>query len=353
MAIEPDVNVFEQVPEPAPAPENTASTIAVIGAFNSEITDLTITNDVREAHQLFGTMETEDDFKGTDAIDGLFTGASSLFIINTTTWNGDTPETTLTDAKLTEALNKIHHEIFDNLYVAEQLPDSQQEIVTAWLDAEFEDKYCHGQIIQVQKSTAAEYETFVSKINNNVYYINTQSFMVNNEQLGLNRSTAYIAGYIAGLNIDNSLTYQEIPGVQSVTPEYSTAAGEMGAILLNLNIPFLKCRNRRLQKYYCVNSMLPDGLDLYINRVRDYVLNNIAAETLLGKRNTRLTENGAITLVEGLKQHYVNELELLKDIVYHTSKDPNNPKCINIYVDEMVFDDIITTVNIYYSVVVA
>ena len=144
--------------------------------------------------------------------------------------------------------------------------------------------------------------------------------MVNNEQLGLNRSTAYIAGHIAGLNIDNSLTYQEIPGVQSITPEYSTAAGEMGAILLNLNIPFLKCRNRRLKKYYCVNSMLPDGLDLYINRVRDYVLNNIAAETLLGKRNTRLTENGAITLVEGLKQHYVNELELLKEYSIILSK---------------------------------
>ena len=353
MATEPAIVITEQVPEPATEPANVASNIAVIGAFDSQITDLTICTDVREAHQLFGTMEVEDDFKGTDVIDPLFTGATALYIINTTTWDGDTPETTLTDAKLTEGLNKLHNEVFDTLFIAEQLTDAQQEIVTAWIDKEFEAKYCHGQILQVQKSTASEYEIFVEKVNNNVYYINTQTFTVNGEAYGLNRSTAYIAGYIASIAIDASLTYQEIPKVSKITPEYSTAPGEMGAVLLNLNIPFLKCRNRRTQKYYCVNSMLPDGFDLYINRTRDTVLNNIAAETVLGNKNTPLTENGVVTLMEGLKQHYVNDLGLLKNIVYHTYKDSKNPKCINIAIDYMEFDDIITTVNVFYSVKVS
>lgn len=354
MAIEPTIVVREQSAEPTPVSSNEASAIALIGACDSEVTDATICTDVREAHQIFGTMETEDDFKGTDAIDGLFIGASSLFVVNTTTWDtsGTDPvaETTLTDAKLTAALNKLHNEVFDILYIAEQLTDAQQEIVSAWLDAEFEAKFCHGQIAQLSKSSAADYETSVGKFNNNVYYINTQSFTVNNEAYGLNRSTAYLAGYIASLPVDSSLTYQIIPNVSSISPEYSTAAGQLGATLLNLNIPFLKCRNRRLQQFYCVNSLLPDELDLYINRTRDHILNDIAVETVLGQKNNQRTDNAIINLMEGLKQRYVQDLRLISDLTYHTQKDANNPKCINIIIDSMVFDDIITTINIYYTV---
>ena len=352
MAVEPKVIVREQAPVPQATPDNIASTIAVIGAFDSEITALTICNDVREAHTKFGTMGTEGTFKGTDAIDGLFTGASSLLVVNITTWDtsGTDPvaETTLTTEKLAAALAKLHNESFDILFIADQLSDTFQTTVSAWLDAEFEAKYCHGQVAQLQKSTAGDYTTSVAKFNNNVYYINTQQFTMNGTTLSLNRSTAFIAGYIASLPLDTSLTSKIIPGVTAVTPEYSTATAELGATLLSLNIPFLKCRNRRLQTFYCVNSELPDELDLYINRTRDAVLNNIAIETALGEKNNAKTENGIITLMEGLKQHYVNDLGLLEDITYHIEK--NSTKIIDVVIDSMVFEDIITTINIYYSI---
>ena len=161
-------------------------------------------------------------------------------------------------------------------------------------------------------------------------------------------STAYIAGVIAGLDIDKSLTNKIINGVTSVSPEYSTATGEMGAALLNLNVPFLKCRNRRLQTYYCVNSTLPDELDLYINRTRDSILNNIAIETYLGEKNNPITANGVETVIEGLKKRYVDDLKLITDFTYHTNK--TSSKCFDVIIDEMLFDDIIDTINLTYSI---
>lgn len=350
MAVESQVIVREQAPVPQEIPENMASTIAVIGAFDSEITDLTLCNSAREAHQKFGTMGTEGDFKGTDAIDGLFTGASSLLVVNITTWNGSTPETTITQAKLGAALNKLHNESFGMLFVADELTDALHEIKTAWLDAEFESHYAHGEVVQLQKSTVAAYETSIGKFNKQIYFPVIQQYTVDGVTLSLNRSAAYMAGYIASLSVDTSLTNQIIPGVTAATPEYYTATGEMGAALLNLNIPFLKCRNRRLQTFYCVNSMLPDGYDLYINRTRDTVLNNITVETALGKKNNSATENSIITIMEGLKQHYIDDLKLLADLSYHVENCDNNTKCKRVIIESMTFDDVLDTIYIDYSI---
>lgn len=351
MATEPKITVQEEKVTVYDTVSSQASTIAVIGAFDSEITALTNCETARAAHTSFGTTGTIGNFKGTDAIDGLFYGASNLLVANITTWSDDeTPvaQTTLTTEKLAAALAKLHNEEFDILFIADELSDTQQTTVSTWLDAEFEDKYCHGQVAQLSKSTAADYTTSVGKFNNNVYYINTQSLTVNGASLNLNMSTAFICGLIAGLDVNASLTAKIIPGVTAVSPEYDTTSGQLGATLLSLNVPFIACRNRRNQTYYCVNSMLPDELDLYINRVRDYVLNRITAETYLGEPSSETTVNGVITLMEGVRQSCVSELGLLKNIVYHVEKTSST--CIDIIIDALVFDGVITDINIHYSI---
>ena len=348
MATIPKITVHEEPVTVYNTVSSQASSIAVIGAFDSEVTDLTNCATARDAHALFGTTSTIGDFKGTDAIDGLFYGASNLLVANITTWSSDTPATTLTAEKLASALAKLHHEEFDIIFIAEELSDTLQTTLSAWLDDEFEDKYCHGQVAQLSKSSAADYTTSVSKFNNNVYYINTQSLTVNGSSLNLNMSTAFICGLIASLDVNASLTAKIIPGVTAVSPEYDTTAGQIGAKLLELNVPFIACRNRRNQTYYCVNSLLPDNYDLYVNRVRDYVLNRITAETYLGEPNSETTVNGIITLMEGVKQYCVEELGLLKDIVYHVEKTSSTT--IDIIVDALVFDGVITDIDIYYSI---
>ncbi len=356
MSIEPRISVSKRASEQVNINPNYAGDIAIIGAFDSDITALTICTSVTEAQTKFGIMGTEGNFKGTDAIPLLFNGASSLLVVNITTYTtGEDPEaeTTLTDAKLTAALNKLHHVDFDILFIADQLSDTQQETVTAWLDAEFGAKFPHGQIAQLTKASAAAYETSVDKFSDKVFYINTQTFGITGGTLSLNRSTALIAGFIAGTQTNVSLTNIEIPGITSISPEYSTVSGELGAALLSLNIPFLKRRfvsSRKQSVFYCVNSQLPDGFDIYVYRLRDQILKEIEAEVILGQQNSTATKNGIVTLMEGLKQRYVKDYGKINDLVYHIEDDPNNSQCINIVIDEIVFNDIITIVNIYYNI---
>lgn len=325
-----------------------AGRIGIIGAFDSETSDLTLVSDVTTAHSIFGTTTTEGTFKGTDDIDLLFNGASSLLVANITTWSEDTPSTTLTNEKLAAALDLLSHEEFDLLFIAEELSDAAQTIVSTWLDKEFKDKYAHGQVAQLQKSTTAAYTTSVATFQKNIYWICTQQYTYNGEVLSLNRSAALMAGVIAGMSVNRSLTAKIIPGVTGVTPEYTGDNAAIGTKLLELNVPFLKCRNRLNKTYYCVNSMLPDELDLYINRVRDYIINRIAVETFLGDINSDATIGGISNLVENIRYECVDILGLLKDFEYRVEKE--SAKCVNVILEKLIFDDVITEIRITYNI---
>ena len=351
MARESEINVYEIARTIANSIPGMASTIAVIGAFNSEITNVTNVSTAREAHSLFGTSSTFGTFKGTDTIDYLFMGASNLLVSNITTWtDAETPvaETTLTNEKLTQALAKLKGETFDIILIAEELSDSAQTILSTWLDEEFKGKNPHGQIATLNRANASAYATSVQTFNKNVYYINTQTFAINDVTLDLNRSTAYLCGLIAGMSISKSLTSKKIPNITAVSPEYTMEVGDLGATLLNLNIPFIKCKNRDNKEYVCVSSKLPNGYDIYINRVRDYVLKTIAIETYLGDQSTEATVEGIDNIVETVRKVCVDELHLLKDIIYTVEKVSSD--CIQIYIDSMKFNDIITKIDVYYTI---
>ena len=351
MAVEPTIEVIEESVNTQDRTPGMAGRIAVIGAFNSKVNNVTVVSDDTTAHGIFGTTETLNQFKGTDVIDFLFIGASELLIANITTWNdAETPvaETTLTNEKLTQALAKLKGERFDMLFIAEELSDSAQTIVSTWLDEELKGKNPHGQVASLTRANASAYATSVQTFNKNIYYINTQNLTVNGAQLDLNRSTAYICGLIAGMSVSRSLTSKIIQGVTAVSPEYTMETGDLGASLLNLNIPFIKCKDRNLKEFVCVNSMLPNGLDIYINRVRDYVLKTIAVETYLGEQSSDATVEGIDNIVQTVKKVCVEDLKLLKDIVYSVEKVSSD--CIEIYIEYMKFDGIITTINLYYTI---
>lgn len=350
MATRPEIEVIEESVNTIERTPGMASRIAVIGAFNSQVTNITVVSDDTTAHSIFGTTETVGQFKGTDTIDYLFTGASELIVANITTWTtGETPtaETTLTNAKLTEALAKLKNETFDLLFIAEELTDEAQTIVTTWLNNEFKHKFAHSQVIQLQKSTAAAYETSVATIGKQIVYILTQPLQYNGTQLNLNQSAALMAGLIAGKMVNESLTASILSGVTGCT-EYTTETGDIGAKLMELNVPIIECRNRRLNQFICVNSMLPNGLDMYINRTRDYVINTLEAELLLGKASSDLTFEGAQMIVEDVRKECVEDLKLLKEIEYTIEKADS--KTAEIRLRKLIFDDIITKVKVKYSI---
>lgn len=347
MAIEPYIEVIEGATVMRERTPGIASSIAVIGAFDSEVTDLTLVSDDTIAHEIFGTTGTVGAFKGTDAIDGLFYGASSLLVANITTYTtGDNPtaETTLTNAKLQSALNLLKDEVFDILFIAEELTDEAQTIVSTWLDREFKNKFAHGQVAQIQRANAAAYTTSIATFKKHVYWMCTQAY----NGLSLNQSAALMAGYIASLQVNRSLTFKEIPMINSVSPNYLTESGEIGAKLLELNVPFIRARDRLSQKYICVNSKLPDGLDLYINRVRDYVVNRMEAERLLGEIVSPDDLESATAIAENVREECVDDLELLEDIIFSVRKLSGN--CIEISLDKLIFNDVIEIVKIPFNI---
>ena len=348
MAIRPDIDVIKgTVTTSANAIPGMASSIAIIGAFDSEVTDITVCSTAESAHSIFGTTGTVGNFKGTDAIDGLFYGASSLIVANITTWSDDeTPvaSTTITNEKLTAALAKLKHESFSMLFVADELSDAAQTIVSTWLSSEFNDKFAHGQVAQLQKSTASAYVTSVATFNDQLYWLTTQA----QGTLSLNETAAIMAGYIASLPVNKSLTNKVIPVANSISPEYTTESGDIGAKLLELSVPFLEVRNRINTDVICVNSELPNKLDLYINRTRDYVINSLEAEVLLGEINSESTSETAHTIAERVRKECVDDLKLLKDIEYHIEKVSS--KVSRIALDRLLFDDVIVKVEIPFNI---
>ena len=103
MAVEPTIEVIEESVTTQTRTPGMASSIAVIGAFDSKVSDITVVSDDTSAHGIFGTTKTLNQFKGTDVIDLLFLGASELLVSNITTWTTveeeETPGTTITNQK--------------------------------------------------------------------------------------------------------------------------------------------------------------------------------------------------------------------------------------------------------------
>lgn len=352
MATRPDIHVYKEsvTTNPSGVP-GMGSVIAVIGAFDSDVSDVTVCTTKESALAAFGTDSAVGTFKGSDAIDGLFYGASALIIVNTTTWSSATPPvptTTIDNTALNAALAKLNHKTFDILFIADELADASQTIVTTWLAAQFEDKFCHGQVAQLQKSSAAAYATSVAAFGDNVYYINTQTFRYYRQALSLNQSAALMAGYLASLPVNRSLTNKVIPIVSKINPEYTTEAASIGAKLLELSVPFLEVRNPVSSDIICVNSELPNGLDLYINRTRDYVINRLEAEVLLGEASSDVSIQTAHSIVEAVKKECIDDLKLLKDIEYAISK--TNAETIRIALTKLIFDGVILNIDIPFSI---
>ena len=146
----------------------------------------------------------------------------------------------------------------------------------------------------------------------------------------------------------NSMTMKELPNVNKVSPEYTFEEGSDGKALIDNNYTIVKCQDRVNDKYVIVNSECPNGYDLYINRVRDYVIKQFNLTDFLGRINHKATINEIKQEASRVKNLCCNSLNLLEDIEYRVEKKTTD--CVEIYLDRMVFDGIITKINVYVNI---
>ena len=339
----------------------TAGKIALIGAFDTTETNPVLFRDLTSAYDEFG--DDTVNYDGCKVLPKLFKGASSILAVNITTETTDTSgaepvttrEKTITTAKLTSALAKIKGEDWDILFIAGILTDDFLPIITNLLDDVNEMKLSAGYMGCISESSVADNITLANLAGDYCYGLIVQRLTVDNEELDLLESSAYYTGLIASLNVGNSMTMKKVDNVTGLTPEYSfevnkttgDAVGD-GAKLLQAGITTFRCLNRENDNYVVVNSEQPNGLDLYINRTRDYVLKEMNLLNFFGEKNRPKTLNQVIQELDRVKYRCVDTLDLLEDIKYTVEKC--GPKKVKITINELLFDSVITEIDVYYYI---
>ena len=327
-----------------------ASKIAVVGAFNTEETAPKLFDDLKDAQESFGDDKT---FNGCKVLPQLFKGASSVLAVNTTTWTGSgdnkTANKELTAQKLTDALAKIKRDDYDILFIAETLTSTFLPLISQYLDDCFEIHCPAGYVgaISGQKSALI---SSAAAAGDHCFGLICQSFEVDDEALDLLESSAYYCAFIAGRNVGYTMTQKRVTGVTGVTPEYTFETGDDGEALVEAGITVLSVVDREVGNYVVVNSEQPNGWDLYVNRVINYVNKSMNLQPYLGERNRPATLNQIKQEVEYQKSRCVEVLDLLKDIEYTVTK--KDSETAEIHVTKLLFDGVITRINVYYNVVV-
>lgn len=322
-----------------------AGRIAVVGAFDSEATEPELYTNLTDAQEDLGTDTT---YNGCACLPYLFRGATNVLAVNFTTVSGETVDKTLTTTKLSNCLAKIKGEDWDILFVAEPLTDTFLPIIDQFLDDCFEIKYPAGFIGALTGATDAANVTSAGLAGEHCYGLLTQQLTVDGVQLSVLLSSAYYTGVIAGMTVGNTMTMKTIPYVTAVTPELSFETGGAGKTLLEAGITTVKCADRANGRYIVVNSEQPNGLDLYVNRVRDYVVKQLSLNEFLGERNNEVTLSEIKHEVDRVKYECVTSLNLLRDIEYTVEKV--DATTVNIHIQSLIFDGLITEIDVYVSV---
>ena len=323
-----------------------AGKIAVIGAFKTTETQPKLFTSLADAQTTFGS---DDTFDGCAALPYLFgNGATSLLCVNVSTESSGTWTKTVDATNLASSLTKIKGEDWDILFVAAPITDAFIVLIDQYLAATWEMKYPAGFVGALTGQTDAANITTAASAGDHCYGLITQQFTVNGTQLSVLNSAAYYCGLIAGMRVANTMTMKTLPGVTAVSPELSFETGGAGKALLEAGITTVKCVNRNSSRYVVVNSEQPNGLDLYVNRGRDYVIKALALHDFLGERNRELTLNDIKFEVDRVKKECIDTYDICKDIQYTVEK--KNADCVDIHITSLLFDGIITEIDVYVTV---
>lgn len=323
-----------------------AGKIAVVGAFKTEATTPQLFTSLSDAQDTFGDDST---FDGCAALPYLFSnGATSVLAVNVSTKSGETWTKTLDATALSSALTKIKGEDWDILFVCAPITDAFATLIDTYLEACFTDKYPAGYVGALTGANDAANITTAGNAGDQCYGLLTQQLTVNGVQLSVLNSAAYYCGLIAGMKVGNTMTMKTVPNVTAVSPELSFETGGAGKSLLEAGITTIKCMDRGNGRYVVVNSEQPNGLDLYVNRVRDYVVKVMSLHQFLGERNNEVTLEEIKHEIMRVKNECINGLDLLRDIEFDVEK--KNSNTVDIHITKLLFDGIITEIDVYVTV---
>ena len=356
----PIIKVTSEVKKISNTNPNIKDVVCLIGGFEKKIDEDDKSN--IDAPVFYDTLEKAE----ADLFDGRETNTpdanlvlrqvfrediSGCLVVNISTFTGTDTRTwsrNVTKAKLESALNSVAQMEFDLLYVATELTDEFITVIDTDAGLRFEDKKPYGWIGVGARANMSAYTTTAGKLGEWCYAFLTQELEVNNEELSLVESGGYLTNMIARLPVGNSLTAKVLEEVTGIGTSYTFGEDEDGATLVGLGYFIIRLVNPMEQTYECVNSACANGLDLYINRVRDYIVNDFALRQYLGERNNQATISGIEMECNRLLNKFRSDLNLVQNITYAVERASID--CVNIILNTIEFAGIITEIDVFITI---
>lgn len=333
-----------------------AGIVAVIGSFGI-VSDNQIKsyNNIRtalaELKDEAGTVSEEA--KGYHALEYLFSkhdnslGVEEVLIINTTTSDEGTKDYTLTNEKLADALDLLEDEHFNILYIADELDESKLTNIKTLRNNMYKNQFPWGLISAVKIESKEEIETINGIFKTGGAYklvTTTKQLTGDAEPLNLINTAAWEAGYTAGKMVNESETGKTINNVIGVgtKDEYPALYQD----ILENGLHSQKIYNRRLKEVRVNNIKTPTGKDMAIERIKDFIVGDLALRDIYGDPNTKPTREGIGGMFSYKKDEYVR-LGLIENMDYDITACNN--KCVKAEL-ELFIPEVITEVRLFVKV---
>ena len=347
----PTIIVKSEVKKISNANPNLRDVVCLIGGFETDEHYLEPTFyetlEAAEADLADGSATTTPD--ANLALKQIFhNNISGVLAVNVSTESSGTWSRSVTGAKLDDALAAVKDIEFDLLYVAEELTDALITKIDTDAKARFADKKPYGYIGAGTRATTAAYTTTAGKLGDYCYAFIVQTFEVEDTELSLIESGAYLTSLIASLPVGNSLTAKVLPEVTDVSAITGLSSGDDYTDLVGLGYFILRLLNPMKGNYECVNSATANGLDLYINRVRDYIVNDFALRPFLGERNNEATIDAIKMECNRLLTKFKNNLGVVENITYAVEKAGVDK--VNVILNTIEFNGVITEIDVFITI---
>lgn len=332
-----------------------AGVVVIIGAF--PFTDATIrsyTNPRRALADLSGNSDTvPEGALGYHALEYLFRkdgnslGIEELLVVNITTEGETELNYNLTADKLATALDLIKDEHFNILFVADVLNSTLLANIKELRDDMYKNQLPWGLISAVSFESESDIQAINTLFKTGGAYklITTpKQLSSDSEPLNLVNTAAWDVAYTAGQLVNASETGKIIPGVNGLnTKEQFPTLYES---ILDSGLHSQKVINRRLGQVITNNIMTPTGRDIAIERVKDYIVGDLALRDIFGDPNIKPTYDYIKGMFKSRKQKYT-DLKLITDMVYEITAC--DLKCVKAEL-ELFIPDIITQIRLFVKV---
>ena len=330
-----------------------AGVVVIIGAFpTADATIRSYTNLRTALAELKGSVTPiPEEALGYHALPYLFNkdqglGVEEVIIVNITTveaaLNYD-----LTNEKLANALDLIKDEHFNILFVASVLDDTKLTNIKKLRDDMYSNQLPWGLIAPVSAETSNEVEAIsaIFKTGGAYKLITTQKQLTSDaEPLNLVNTAAWDVAYTAGQLVNVSETGKIIPGVTGLNTK--EAFPDLYGAILDWGLHSMKVINRRLGLVITNNIKTPTGRDMALERIKDYIVGDLALRDIFGNPNIKPTYDYIKGMFKSRKQKYT-DLGLIIDMKYDITAC--DLKCVKAEL-ELFIPDIITAIKLFVKV---